>query len=156
MHTFYRPTRAKRSLAEGISSLLDRRLVGEQVEVVVGGSETPTATRAAPPAITKPRDSPKTEKQLVYGILSAARPTLGDMTPDTATLIRDGLALDVDQRAVVANALLESLHVADDTDYVDAAWGAEAARRLADVRAGAVELVDADEHYSRLRASLTE
>ncbi len=78
------------------------------------------------------------------------------MTPDTATLIRDGLALDVDQRAVVANALLESLHVTDDTNDVDAAWGAEAARRLAEVRAGAVELVDADEHYSRLRASLTE
>ncbi len=39
---------------------------------------------------------------------------------------------------------------------VDAAWRAEASRRLAEVRAGAVELVDADEHYARLRASLTE
>lgn len=28
VHMFYRPTRAKRSLDEGISSLLDRRLVG--------------------------------------------------------------------------------------------------------------------------------
>lgn len=97
-----------------------------------------------------------THKIPASGRLSAARPTLGDMTPDTATLIRDGLALDVDQRAGVANALLESLHVADDTNYVDAAWGAEAARRLAEVRAGSVEVIDADEHYSRLRASLTE
>lgn len=78
------------------------------------------------------------------------------MTPDTATLIRDGLALDADQRAVVANALLESLHDADAPSDVDAAWRAEASRRLAEVRAGAVELVDADEHYARLRASLTE
>lgn len=77
------------------------------------------------------------------------------MAPDPATLIRDALALDADQRAVVANALLESLHDADDTGKVDAAWRAEATRRLAEVRANAVELVDADEHYTRLRASLT-
>jgi putative addiction module component (TIGR02574 family) len=76
------------------------------------------------------------------------------MTPDTTTLIRDGLALDADERAVVANALLESLHDASDTGEVEAAWRAEATRRLADVRAGDVELVDADEHYDGLRASL--
>ncbi len=77
------------------------------------------------------------------------------MAPDPATSIRDALALDADQRAVVANALLESLHDADDTGEVDAAWRAEGTRRLAEVRTGAVELVDADEHYARLRASLT-
>ncbi len=77
------------------------------------------------------------------------------MTSDTATLIRDCLALDADQRAVVANALLESLHDAGDTGEVDATWRAEATRRLAEVREGAVELVDAGEHYARLRASLT-
>lgn len=74
------------------------------------------------------------------------------MAPDTETLIRDALALDADQRAVVANVLLESLH---DAGEADAAWRAEATRRLAEVRADAVELVDADEHYARLRASLT-
>lgn len=77
------------------------------------------------------------------------------MAPDTETLIRDALALDADQRAVVAGVLLESLHGAGDTDEVGAAWRAEATRRLAEVRAGAVEMVDADEHYARLRASLT-
>ncbi|WP_087005923.1 addiction module protein [Gulosibacter sp. 10] len=77
------------------------------------------------------------------------------MTPDTATLIRDGLALDADQRAVVANALLESLHDTGGTNEIDAAWRAEANRRLAEVRSGAVELVDADEHYERLHASFT-
>lgn len=77
------------------------------------------------------------------------------MAPDTATLIRDALALDADQRAVVANALLESFHDAGDADEVDAAWRAEATRRLTEVRTGSVESVDADEHYARLRASLT-
>lgn len=77
------------------------------------------------------------------------------MAPDTASLIRDALALDADQRAVVVNALIESLHDAGGTGEVHAAWRAEATRRLAEVRAGAVEPVDADEHYARLRASLT-
>jgi putative addiction module component (TIGR02574 family) len=87
--------------------------------------------------------------------LSAVRRTLEGTTPDTATLIRDGLALDPDQRAVVANALFESLHDAGDASEVDASWRAESTRRLAEVREGAVELLDADEHYERLRATLT-
>ena len=77
------------------------------------------------------------------------------MAPDPAGLIRDALALDADQRAVVANALMESLHSAGDTGDVDAAWHAEVTRRLAEVRTGAADPVDADEHYARLRASLT-
>lgn len=76
------------------------------------------------------------------------------MASDTAGVIRDALALDPDQRVVV-NALLESLNDTGDTDAVDAAWRAEVTRRLAEVRTGAVELVDADEHYARLRASIT-
>lgn len=76
------------------------------------------------------------------------------MAPEIASLIRDGLALDVDQRAVDANALLENLHDSAGFDDIDEAWRAEATRRLAEVRSGAVELVDADEHYARLRASL--
>ena len=77
------------------------------------------------------------------------------MTPEAQALIRDALALDADQRAVVANALLESLEDAGDSGQIDAAWRAEAARRLAEVHAGTVEWVDADEHALRLRASLT-
>ncbi|MDR1442191.1 MAG: addiction module protein [Bifidobacteriaceae bacterium] len=73
------------------------------------------------------------------------------MTPKTATLIRDGLALSLDERAVVANTLLESLHSGE----VDEAWRTEAARRLGEVRAGSVDLLDADEHYARLRAEFT-
>lgn len=70
-------------------------------------------------------------------------------------MIRDALALDADQRAIIANALLESLDDADEAGKVDGVWRIEAARRLAQVRAGGVELVEADEHYARLRASLT-
>ena len=85
----------------------------------------------------------------------AVRRRVDGMAPDTATLIRDALALDAQQRAIVANALIESLQDGDDARSVDAAWRAEAARRLGEVRAGAVELVDADEHYASLRSTLT-
>ena len=75
------------------------------------------------------------------------------MTTTTEALLRDALTLDADQRAVVANALFESLD--DDAGTAsDIAWQHEASRRLDEIRRGAVELQDADEHYARLRASL--
>lgn len=77
------------------------------------------------------------------------------MTEETAALLRDVLALDADQRAVVANALLKSLHGSEEASDLDDAWRAEVERRLDDVRSDAVELVDTDEHYSRLRTSIT-
>ncbi len=78
------------------------------------------------------------------------------MTPNAATLIRDGLALDVDERAVVAHALLDSINDADDASEVDDAWRVEVSRRLEEMRSGSVEMIDADELFAELRASLTE
>ena len=66
------------------------------------------------------------------------------MTEETAALLRDVLALDADQRAVVANALLKSLHGSEEASDLDDAWRAEVERRLDDVRSDAVELVDED------------
>jgi putative addiction module component (TIGR02574 family) len=78
------------------------------------------------------------------------------MTPNAATLIRDGLALDVDERSVVANALLESIDDAGDAGEVDDAWRVVVSRRLAEMRSGAVEMIDADELFAELRASVAE
>ena len=77
------------------------------------------------------------------------------MTDHAAELIREGLALDPDQRAIVANTLLDSIHAGQASSEVADAWHVEAAERLREIRAGAVEAVDADEHYARLRASIT-
>lgn len=77
------------------------------------------------------------------------------MASDAAALIREGLTLDADQRAVVANALLESLREAPDSREADDDWKAVAERRLVESRSGTAELVEADEHYAELRASLT-
>ncbi|MDO5628559.1 MAG: addiction module protein [Mobilicoccus sp.] len=76
------------------------------------------------------------------------------MASDPATLIRDALALDVDTRAILAHALLGSLHDAEAAGDADSVWHEEAIDRLAQVRAGTVQPTDADEHYARLRASL--
>ena len=78
------------------------------------------------------------------------------MTPNAATLIRDGLALDVDERSVVANALLESIDDTDDASEVDDAWRVGVSRRLAEMRSGAVEMIDADELFAEMRASVAE
>lgn len=78
------------------------------------------------------------------------------MTPNAATLIRDGLALDVDERSVVANALLESIDDTDDASEVDDAWRVVVSRRLAEMRSGAVEMIDTDELFAEMRASVAE
>ena len=78
------------------------------------------------------------------------------MAPETLTLIRDALALDPDQRAVVANALLQSLHPSSESDDIGEPWLTEAARRLDTARDGSSGTIDADAHYARLRASLAE
>ena len=69
-----------------------------------------------------------------------------------ADLIEAGLCLDADERAVVANTLFDSLHEPEAT--VDAAWADEIGRRVDEIVSGEVGLVDADEHYARLRAEL--
>lgn len=67
------------------------------------------------------------------------------------------LALAPDERAAVAHRALLSLDADDsgsDQTEVDEVWRAEINRRLDDVLGGRVSLVDADEHYARLRAKL--
>jgi putative addiction module component (TIGR02574 family) len=79
------------------------------------------------------------------------------MAPEAAELIKAGLALDPDERAVVANRLLASLHHdhgGDDQVAVDAAWRDEITRRLDEFQDGSVTPVDADEHYAQLRARI--
>jgi len=69
-----------------------------------------------------------------------------------------GLALDADERAVVAHRLLSSLHDDagghDDQAAVDAAWRDEIDRRLAGVMDGAVTLLDGPASHETIRTAL--
>lgn len=78
------------------------------------------------------------------------------MASDVAALIAAGLALDLDERAVLANSLLNSLHRDSDVGpgTVDAAWSEEISSRVDDILENRGQLIDADEHYARLRATL--
>ena len=78
------------------------------------------------------------------------------MSHEIDGLIKDVLALDADQRAIVANAIFDSFDEDQVDNDVDDEWVAVATQRLEEMRSGAVELIDADEHYSRLRASLEQ
>ncbi len=59
----------------------------------------------------------------------------------------EGLNLPRDQRAQLAEALITSL---DEDVEVEHAWAEEVARRLADVRAGTVQLIPTEDVYADL------
>jgi putative addiction module component (TIGR02574 family) len=56
------------------------------------------------------------------------------MTPEVSELLKRALALPVDERAALANSLLDSLEPNSDT--VQEAWDREVARRMEDLKAG--------------------
>ena len=55
------------------------------------------------------------------------------MSPDVSELLKKALTLSVDERAALANSLLESI---GQVESVEEAWDAEIARRKADLKAG--------------------
>lgn len=79
------------------------------------------------------------------------------MTPNLAAYIEQGKALSAEERLEAARQLV--LSVQPDTGpgsvTVGSAWRTEIESRLADVVAGKVELVDADETYDLLTAELS-
>ena len=84
-------------------------------------------------------------------------PYTRDMAPEVAAVIEAVLALSPEDRAAVAHHALLSLDADDavaDQAQVDGAWREVIGSRIDDVLAGRVTLVDADEHYALLRASL--
>jgi len=73
------------------------------------------------------------------------------MSPETSDLLKRALALPVDERAALANTLLDSLEVADES--VQDAWDEEVARRMADLKAGKAVTVPWEELHRELLAS---
>lgn len=68
----------------------------------------------------------------------------------------EALHLPAPDRARLAHLLIESLgdQEAEDPEEVDRAWEAEIQRRLAELRAGEVQAVPAEEVLARARARL--
>jgi len=63
--------------------------------------------------------------------------------------IQEALGLPVEQRAQIADVLLQSLNRND--PQIDAQWIDSAVRRLAEIRSGAAKTSPGDDVFSRLR-----
>ena len=70
-----------------------------------------------------------------------------------AELSERAKVLSPEDRARLAEELLASLEESPSSE-VDAAWDAEIQKRIAEVEAGTVELVPAEEVFARVRQSL--
>jgi putative addiction module component (TIGR02574 family) len=74
------------------------------------------------------------------------------MSPEVSDLLRRALALTVDERAALANTLLDSLEQTDES--VQAAWDEEVARRMRDLQAGKAVTVPWEQLHQELLAML--
>ncbi len=69
------------------------------------------------------------------------------------TPAREALALPTEQRALLADRLVESLD-AGEVSRLDQLWAGEAKRRRDEVRQGRVQTIPGDEALARVRRSL--
>ena len=80
------------------------------------------------------------------------------MSPEVSDLLKRALSLPVDERAALANTLLDSLDQANDQadDSVQEAWDKEVARRMKDLEAGRAVTVPWEELHQKLLAMVNE
>jgi putative addiction module component (TIGR02574 family) len=76
------------------------------------------------------------------------------MSPEVSNLLKMALALPVDERAALANTLLDSLEITNES--VEEAWDAEVARRIQDLKAGKAVTVRWEELRRELLAMVKE
>jgi putative addiction module component (TIGR02574 family) len=73
------------------------------------------------------------------------------MTIDQIT--EEALALSSEERALLADRLVGSLHAAEH-DRIDRLWSSEAKRRLDEIRRGEVQTIPLEEALARVRRSV--
>ena len=80
------------------------------------------------------------------------------MSPEVSDLLKRALSLPVDERAALANTLLDSLDPANDQadESVEEAWDKEVARRMKDLEAGRAITVPWEELHQKLLAMVNE
>ena len=76
------------------------------------------------------------------------------MSPEVSDLLKMALALPVDERAALANTLLDSLEITNES--VQEAWDEEVARRIQDLKAGKAVTVRWEELRRELLAMVNE
>jgi len=76
------------------------------------------------------------------------------MSPEITDLLKRALALSADERAALANTLLDSLETGNES--VEEAWAKEVARRMADLKAGKAVTVPWEQLHRELLAIVNE
>ena len=76
------------------------------------------------------------------------------MSPEITDLLRRALALSVDERAALANTLLDSLEVTNES--VQKSWDEEVTRRIEDLKAGKAVTVPWEQLHRELLAIVHE
>ena len=76
------------------------------------------------------------------------------MSPEISDLLKRALALSVDERAALANTLLDSLESRNES--VQEAWDEEVARRIEHLKAGKAVTVPWEELHRELLAMVNE
>jgi putative addiction module component (TIGR02574 family) len=76
------------------------------------------------------------------------------MNPEVSDLLKRALALPVDERAALANTLLDSLKAPNQS--VEEAWVEEVARRMQDLKAGKAVTVPWEQLHRELLAMVNE
>ena len=76
------------------------------------------------------------------------------MSPEVSNLLKRALALPVDERAALANTLLDSLETTNES--VQEAWDEEVARRIKDLKAGKAVTVPWEQLHRELLAMVNE
>jgi putative addiction module component (TIGR02574 family) len=76
------------------------------------------------------------------------------MSPEVSDLLKRALALPDDERAALANTLLNSLETGSES--VKEAWDNEVARRMADLKAGKAVTVPWEQLHRELLAMVNE
>lgn len=76
------------------------------------------------------------------------------MNPEVTALLKRALALSADERAALANTLLDSLETGNES--VEEAWDKEVSRRMADLKAGKAITVPWEQLHRELLAMVNE
>jgi putative addiction module component (TIGR02574 family) len=76
------------------------------------------------------------------------------MSPEVSDLLKRALALSADERAALANTLLDSLETTNES--VQQAWDEEVARRIEDLKTGKAVTVPWEQLHRELLAMMNE
>ena len=78
------------------------------------------------------------------------------MSPEVSDLLKRALALPIDERAALANTLLDTLESTNESVSIKEAWDTDVARRIEDLKAGKAVTVRWEELHRELLAMVNE